>query len=85
MYFEEVEEISAEDLEATSDYYDQLLNETLPHKQAEQIAYEQFGVAIPDNVLNRIMEMYACTALTMDECVLACLKKAGLLHPVIVG
>lgn len=84
MCFEEVDAISDDDLEAVVDYHERLLSETLPHKQAERIANEQFGVVLPDNVLNRIMEMYACTTSTMDECVLACLKKAGLLHPLIV-
>ncbi len=81
MFFDEVDEISADDLEAVVDYHEKLLNGTLPHKQAERIADEQFGVVLPDNVLNRIMEMYACTAFNMEECVQACLKKAGLLHP----
>ena len=75
MCFEEVDEISDEDLEAVADYHARLLNDTLPHKQAERIAAEQFGVVLPDNVLNRIMEMYACTTASIDECVIACLKK----------
>jgi hypothetical protein len=33
MYFEEVDDISDDDLEAASDYYERLLNYTLPQKQ----------------------------------------------------
>ena len=61
MCFEEVDEISNEDLEATSDYYQRILDETLPHKQAERIASEQYGVVLDDNLLNRIMQQFACT------------------------
>ena len=61
MCFEEVDEISNEDLEATSGYYQRILDETLPHKQAERIASEQYGVVLDDNLLNRIMQQFACT------------------------
>ena len=48
MHFGEVDEISDEDLEATADYYQCILNETLPHKQAERIASEHYGVVLDD-------------------------------------
>lgn len=48
MHFGEVDEISDEDLEATTDYYQCILNEALPHKQAERIASEHYGVVLDD-------------------------------------
>ena len=75
----EADEFLDEDLQASADYYDNLLNDTLPQKQAEQIALEQFGVVLEDNVLNRIMEQYACTILSLEDCVASRLRMAGLL------
>ena len=80
MCFEEVDEISNEDLETTSDYYQRILDETLPHKQAERIASEQYGVVLDDNLLNRIMQQFACTDSSLEDCVKTGLEKAGLLN-----
>lgn len=80
MCFEEVDEISDEDLEASSEFYDRLVSGNHPCQQARRIALEQFNISLPDNVLNHIIGMYACTLSSMDDCVRACLTKAGLLH-----
>ena len=80
MHFGEVDEISDEDLEATAKYYQCILNETLPHKQAERIASQQYGVVLGDNLLNRIMQQFACTDNSLEDCVRAGLEKAGLLN-----
>ena len=79
MYFEEVDEISDDDLEAASDYYERLLNDTLPQKQAEKIALEQYGVVLDANELNRILEQYACTPFSIEDCVAKGLRMAGLI------
>ena len=80
MHFGEVDEISDEDLEATADYYRRILNETLPHKQAERIASEHYDVVLDDNLLNRIMQQFACTDWSLEDCVRSGLEKAGLLN-----
>jgi len=80
MHFGEVDEISDEDLEATAEYYQCILNETLPHKQAERIASEHYDVVLDDNLLNRIMQQFACTDSSLEDCVRAGLEKAGLLN-----
>jgi len=36
----EADEVSEEDLDAVVDYYESLLNNILPQKQAERIAFE---------------------------------------------
>lgn len=75
----EADEVSAEDLDAAADYYDGILNNTLPQKQAERIALEQFGVVLEDKLLDRIMEQYACTILSIEDCVRAQLQKRQLI------
>lgn len=75
----EADEFLDEDLQASADYYDNLLNDTLPQKQAERIALEQFGVVLEDNLLNRIMEQYASSILSLEDCVASRLRLAGLL------
>ena len=80
MHFNEVYEIFDEDLETTADYHRRILNETLPHKQAERIASEDYGVILEDPVLNRIMQQFASTDWSLEDCVRAGLEKAGLLN-----
>jgi hypothetical protein len=80
MHFGEVDEISDEDLEASADYYQRILNETLPHKQAERIASKQYGVILDNNLLNRIMQNYSCSDSSLEDCVRAGLGKTGLLN-----
>jgi hypothetical protein len=75
----EADEVSAEDLDAAADYYDGILNNTLPQKQAERIAFEQFGVVLDDRLLNRILEQYACRMLSIEDCVRAQLQKRQLI------
>jgi hypothetical protein len=75
----EADEVSAEDLDAAADYYDGILNNTLPQKQAERIALEQFGVVLEDKLIDRIMEQYACTMLSIEDCVRAQLQKHQLI------
>ena len=75
----ETDEVLDEDLQASADYYDALLNDTLPQNQAKKIALAQFGVVLNDNVLNRILEHYACTPLSIEDCVAKCLHMAGLI------
>lgn len=75
----EADEVSAEDLDAAADYYDGILNNTLSQKQAERIAFEQFGVVLDDRLLNRILEQYACTMLSIEDCVRAQLQKRQLI------
>jgi hypothetical protein len=75
----EADEFLDEDIQASADYYDNLLNDTLPQKQAERIALEQFGVVLEDNLLNRIMEQYASSILSLEDCVASRLRLAGLL------
>lgn len=75
----EADEVLDEDLQASADYYDNLLNDTLPQKQAERIALEQFGVVLEDKLIDRIMEQYACTMLSIEDCVRAQLQKRQLI------
>ena len=75
----EADEVSAEELESHADYYDALLNDILPQKQAEKIALEQYAVVLDANVLNRILEQYTCTPLSIEDCVAKCLRMAGLI------
>ena len=75
----EADEVLDEDLQAAADYYDKLLNDTLPQNQAKKIALAQFGVVLDDNALNRILEHYACTPLSIEDCVAKCLRMAGLI------
>ena len=79
MHFGEVDEISDEDLEATAEYYQCILNETLPHMQAERIASEHYCEILGDNLLNRIMQQFACTDISLADCVRSGLEKAGFL------
>ena len=69
MQFGQVDEISDEDLETAADYFRRILNETLPHKQAERIASEHYGVVLDDKLLNRIMQQYTCTDWSLAYCV----------------
>ena len=80
MQLNDVDEVNDEDLETTADYHRRILNETLPHKQAERIASEDYGVVLGDNVLNRIMQQFASTDWSLEDCVRAGLEKAGLLR-----
>jgi hypothetical protein len=75
----EADEVLDEDLQAAADYYDNLLNDTLPQNQAKKIALAQFGVVLDDNVLNRILEQYACTPLSIEDCVAKRLRMSGLI------
>ena len=75
----EADEVSAEELESAADYYDAILNDILPQKQAEKIALEQYGVVLDANVLNRILEQYACTPLSIEDCVRTQLQKRQLI------
>ena len=75
----EADEVSAEELESAADYYDAILNDILPQKQAEKIALEQYGVVLDANVLKRILEQYTCTPLSIEDCVAKCLRMAGLI------
>lgn len=75
----EAVEVSAEDIESAADYYEALLNDMLPQKQAEKIAFDQYGVVLDANVLNRILEQYACTPLSIEDCVHAQLQKRRLI------
>ncbi|NOS75355.1 MAG: hypothetical protein HOP36_12640 [Methyloglobulus sp.] len=75
----EADEVLDEDLDAAVDYYESLLNNTLPQKQAERIALEQFGVVLEDKLIDRIMEQYACTMLSIEDCVRAQLQKRQLI------
>jgi len=75
----ETDEVLDDDLQAVADYYDALLNDMLPQNQAKKIALAQFGVVLNDNVLNRILEHYACTPLSIEDCVNKCLRMAGLI------
>ena len=75
----ETDEVLDDDLQAVADYYDALLNDMLPQNQAKKIALAQFGVVLNDNALNRILEHYACTLLSIEDCVAKCLHMAGLI------
>lgn len=75
----EADEVLDEDLDAAVDYYEGILNNTLPQKQAGRIALEQFGVVLEDKLLDRIMEQYACTILSIEDCVRAQLQKRQLI------
>lgn len=71
----EVDEGSEEDVVATADYHKCLLSSTLPQVQAEKIALEQFNVVLEYALLNRIMQQYACTDLSIEECIGAQLRQ----------
>ncbi|NOS73075.1 MAG: hypothetical protein HOP36_00760 [Methyloglobulus sp.] len=65
-----------DDLEATSDYSQRLLNETLPHQQAGRIALEQFGAVLNSKMLNRILQAFACTCVSRDStCMTICTRR----------
>ncbi|NOU20291.1 MAG: hypothetical protein HOO93_00625 [Methyloglobulus sp.] len=68
-----------DDLEAASDYFQRILDETLPHQQAGRIALEQFGVVLDGKVLNRILQAFTCSCVSMEQCVQNNLHKAGLI------
>jgi len=70
---------SIDDSEACSQYYQDILNETLPQYQATIIAHDKYGIELNNNLLNSIMSQYAWTPLQLDECVKNSLHKAGLL------
>ncbi|WAK04399.1 hypothetical protein [Methylobacter sp. YRD-M1] len=77
----EVDEIDEEELQAISDFYESMVSDPRPEQQAITIAQEQFGVSIDDHVLlNRILERYACSLLTIEECVIACLEQSGFMR-----
>jgi hypothetical protein len=77
----EVDEIDEEDLQAISDFYESMVSDPSPEQQAIKIAQEQFGVSIDGHVvLNRILERYACSLLTIEECVIACLEQSGFMR-----
>jgi hypothetical protein len=77
----EVDEIDSEDLEAASDFYERMVSGTRSDQQAIAIAQAQFGVPIAGHVvLNRILERYACSLLTIEECVLTCLEQSGFMR-----
>lgn len=77
----EVDEIDEEDLQAISDFYESMVSGTSPAQQAITIAQEQFGVSIAGHVvLDRILERYACSLLTIEECVIACLEQSGFMR-----
>jgi hypothetical protein len=61
--------VNPEDLHAAATYYDRLVNNTLPHQQAEQIA-AAFDTTLTPSELNTIMGMYACNLdLDLQKCV----------------
>lgn len=68
-----------DDLESCSQYYREILNETLPQYQAKIIARDKYGIELNNNLLSLIMWQYAWTPLQLDECVESSLHKAGLL------
>lgn len=70
---------SMDDSEACSQYYQAILNETLPQYQATIIARDKYGIELNNNLLNSIMWEYAWTPQQLDECVENALYKAGLL------
>ena len=47
-YFNEVDEIDDEDLEAASDFFDVLTKRQHPQHQAERIAKERYGIVLDD-------------------------------------
>lgn len=75
----EADEVLDEDLEASSEYYQNILNETSPQIQAAKFARKHYGVEIDDKTLNSIMQQYACTLLPLHKCVENGLSKAGLI------
>jgi hypothetical protein len=74
----EVDEIDEEGLEAAADFYSSMVSGNHPSQQAIAMAQEQFGVSIAGHVvLDRILERYACSLLTIEECVIACFEQSG--------
>lgn len=66
----EVDEIQTEDLEAASDMYDDIVRKVTPTCNAIRIAKEQHGIEVlPPASLDRILGQFACTQLTIEECV----------------
>lgn len=77
----EVDEIDEEDLDAASDFYRRMVSGTSPAQQAITIAQEKFGVPIAGHVvLDRILERYACSLSTIEECVMTCLEQSGFMR-----
>ena len=75
----EADEISDEDLEAASEFYQRILDESLPQQQAVKLAHDQYGIELTDKTLNSILQHYACTSSPLHACVEAGLRRAGLL------
>jgi hypothetical protein len=73
------EEVDAEDLEAASDYYQHLLDETLPQHQAAKLALDHYGILLSDKTLNSILGQFACTKSSLHTCVEGGLRREGLL------
>lgn len=75
----EDDDVLNDDLEAASNYFQRLLNETLPHQQAGRIALGQFGIVLDGTMLNRILQAFACSCVSMEQCAQDNLHKAGLI------
>lgn len=75
----EVDEVDEDGVEAAADYYQGLLNGTLPQAQAEKIALEQFNVVLEDKLLNQIMGQFVCSSLSIEDCVRAQLERHKLI------
>lgn len=59
--FTEADEIDPEDLEAAADYYNRLI--------APVIAEKRFGVVLSENLLDLVMQKYACTQLSLTSAI----------------
>ena len=74
----EADTVLYEDLEAAADYYRKLVNGMSTDVKVTAIAREQFGDELDVINLNLILQHYACTDLTLEQCVENRLRRAGL-------
>ena len=77
-YFNEVDEIDDEDLEAASDFFDVLTKRQHPQQQAERIAKERYGIVLDDKTLSKILRLI-CPYSSIESCVSTGLRNAGLI------
>ena len=77
-YFNEVDEIDDEDLEAASDFFDVLTKRQHSQHQAERIAKERYGIVLDDKTLAKILRLIGPYS-SIESCVSTDLRNAGLI------
>lgn len=65
----EADEISPEDLKAAADLFDNLATGKCAYQRAEAYAHDRHNVVLSNHQLDRAMQKYACTLLSLEDCV----------------